>query len=182
VDALDRAVKLATNTLRYGRAEERAPQRTPFALEPLIDEAAASALPEAGQIAFEKRIPPGLEIDGDSEQLFRVVLNLLRNARQALDAMPFDDNRKKQIQIEAWRQGDAVVVEIADNGPGIPVTARERLFQPFAATARSGGSGLGLAISRELVQSHGGELTLVSTGPMGTRFRLTVPDHKNLVS
>jgi signal transduction histidine kinase len=182
VDALDRAVKLATNTLRYGRAEERAPQRAPFALEPLIDEAAASALPEAGEIAFEKRVPRGLEIDADSEQLFRVVLNLLRNARQALDAMPPDDSRKKQIQIEAWRQGDAVVVEIADNGPGIPSAPRERLFQPFAATARSGGSGLGLAISRELVQSHGGELMLVSTGPMGTRFRLTVPDRKNGVS
>jgi signal transduction histidine kinase len=74
------------------------------------------------------------------------------------------------------------VVEIADNGPGIPSALRERLFQPFAATARSGGSGLGLAISRELIQTHGGELVLVSTGPTGTRFRLSVPDRKNGVS
>jgi signal transduction histidine kinase len=52
---------------------------------------------------------------------------------------------------------------------------RERLFQPFAGTTRSGGSGLGLAISRELIQAHGGDLVLVSTGESGTRFRLTVP-------
>jgi len=178
VDALDRAVKLATNTLRYGRAEERAPQRTRFALAPLIDEATASALPESGEITLEKRLPPGLEIEADSEQLFRVVLNLLRNARQALDAMPDDAARRKRIFVEAWRKGDCVVMEIADSGPGIPDTLRERLFQPFAGTTRSGGSGLGLAISRELVQAHGGDLVLVSTGPTGTRFRLSVPDRK----
>jgi hypothetical protein len=57
VDALDRAVNLATNTLRYGRAEERKPQRTRFLLGPLMDEVASSALPEAGEITLEKRIP-----------------------------------------------------------------------------------------------------------------------------
>jgi signal transduction histidine kinase len=182
VDALDRAVKLATNTLRYGRAEEQAPQRMPLPLAPLIDEAASSALPEAGEIVLEKRVPRGLEIDADAEQLFRVLLNLLRNARQVLDEMKPDEKRTKRIQIEAWRQGDNVVVELADNGPGIPDGLRERLFQPFAATARSGGSGLGLAISRELIQAHGGDLILVSTGVTGTRFRLTVPDRKNAAS
>jgi len=55
---------------------------------------------------------------------------------------------------------------------------RERLFQPFAGTTRSGGSGLGLAISRELIQAHGGDLVLVSTGENGTRFRLTVPSRQ----
>jgi signal transduction histidine kinase len=178
VDALDRAVNLATNTLRYGRAEERAPQRTRLSLAPLIDEAVSSALPEAGEIALEKRVARGLEIDADSEQLFRALLNLLRNARQALDAMQNDEDRPKHILIEAWRRGDTVVIEIADNGPGIPNALRERLFQPFAGTNRSGGSGLGLAISRELILAHGGELVLVSSGPAGTRFRLTVPDRK----
>jgi signal transduction histidine kinase len=178
VDAIDRAVNLATNTLRYGRAEERAPQRTRLPLAPLIDEAVSSALPEAGEITLEKRVPRGLEIEADSEQLFRVLLNLLRNARQALDAMQIDDDRQKHILVEAWRKGDTVVIEITDNGPGIPSVLRERLFQPFAGTNRSGGSGLGLAISRELISAHGGELVLVSSGPAGTRFRLTVPDRK----
>ena len=97
VDALDRAVALATNTLRYGRAEERTPQRTQFPLAPLIDEAAASAVPEDGEVALEKRVPRGLEIDADSEQLFRVMLNLLSNARQALEAMKADAKRPSAL-------------------------------------------------------------------------------------
>ena len=180
VDALDRAVALATNTLRYGRAEERTPQRTQFPLAPLIDEAAASAVPEDGEVALEKRIPRGLEIDADSEQLFRVLLNLLSNARQALEAMKFNAKKTKRIVVEARREGDAIVIEITDNGPGIPLAMRERLFQPFAGTTRSGGSGLGLAISRELIQAHGGDLVLVSTGESGTRFRLIVPARQSV--
>jgi signal transduction histidine kinase len=180
VDALDRAVSLATNTLRYGRAEERTPQRTRFQFAPLIDEAASSAVPEIGEVALENRVPRELEIDADSEQLFRVVLNLLSNARQALEAMKSRARHEKRIIVEAVRKGDTVIAEIADNGPGIPPAVRERLFQPFSGTMRQGGSGLGLAISRELVQSHGGDLVLVSTGDTGTRFRMTIPDRKAL--
>jgi signal transduction histidine kinase len=178
VGALDRAIALATNTLRYGRAEERAPQRSRFALSPLIDEAAASALPEGG-VFFENRVPRRLEIDADSEQLFRAVLNLLRNAREALATMPEGEHAEKRIVVEASRRGNSVAIEIADSGPGIPPMMRQRLFQPFSGTTRPGGSGLGLAISRELSQAHGGDIALVSTGETGTRFRLVIPDHKD---
>ena len=179
VDALDRAVALATNTLRYGRAEERKPQRTRFPLAPLIDEVSASALPEGGEVTLEKRIPRGLEIDADSEQLFRVLLNLLSNGRQVLEGTKGGQPKTKRILIEARRRDDCVVIDIADNGPGIPPAVRERLFQPFSGSTRSGGSGLGLAISRELIQAHGGELVLVSTGDNGTHFRLNIPDRKS---
>jgi len=175
VDALDRAIALATNTLRFGKAEERTPQRTRFALSPLVDEAAASALPEGGGVIFDNRVSSRFQIDADSEQLFRVLLNLLSNAREALDA---PDQKEKHIIVEAWRKESAVTIEIADTGPGIPPAVRERLFQPFAGTARAGGSGLGLAISRELLQAHGGDIVLVSTGSSGTRFKLIVPDRK----
>ena len=178
VDALDRAVALATNTLRYGRAEERPPQRTRFLLAPLIDEAASSAVPEGGEVHVDKRVSRDLEIEADSEQLFRVILNLLSNARQALDAMRFA--RRKQITIEAARQNRMVTIDIGDNGPGIPLAVRARLFQPFAGSMRQGGSGLGLAISRELIAAHGGTLTLVSTGDEGSRFRITIPDQNGL--
>jgi signal transduction histidine kinase len=80
--------------------------------------------------------------------------------------------------IEGRRKDDGVVIDIADNGPGIPSAVRERLFQPFSGSTRSGGSGLGLAISRELIQAHGGELVLVSSGEKGTHFRLNVPDRR----
>jgi signal transduction histidine kinase len=174
VDALDRAVALATNTLRFGRAEERPPQRTHFALAALIDEAASSAVPETGEVMLRNNVPRDLEIDADSEQLFRVVLNLLSNARQALESSHIV--RPKRITISATRQDRRVTIEIADNGPGIPSAVRDRLFQPFAGTMRQGGSGLGLAISRELIAAHGGVLELVSTGEHGTCFRITVPD------
>jgi signal transduction histidine kinase len=176
VDALDRAIALATNILRYGRAEERTPQRSRFLLAPLIDEAASSALPEGAGVHFINRIPGGLEIDADSEQLFRAVLNLLRNARQALESVPEGEGDDKWIVVEAARMAHSVVIEIADNGPGIPPNVRERLFRPFSGTARSGGAGLGLAISRELLQAHGGDVALLATDDAGTRFRLSVPD------
>jgi signal transduction histidine kinase len=69
-----------------------------------------------------------------------------------------------------------VLIHVADNGAGIPEKVRERLFQPFAGSVRSGGTGLGLVISRELARAHGGDLSLVRTGPEGTTFRVEIPD------
>jgi signal transduction histidine kinase len=175
VDALDRAVALATNTLRFGKAEERTPQRTRCALASLVEEAAASALPEGGGVIFENNVPQRFQIDADSEQLFRVFLNLISNAREALDSIG-STRDEKRITVDASRKGGTVIVDIADTGPGIPKAVRERLFQPFAGTSRPGGSGLGLAISRELLQAHGGDIVLVSTEPSGTRFRIILPD------
>lgn len=178
VDALDRAIALATNTLRYGRAEERTPERSRFLLAPLVDEAAASALPEGAGVTFANLVPRTLEIDADSEQLFRAVLNLLRNAREALELLPEGERREKRIFVEAARKGDAVVIEIADTGAGIPPGVRERLFRPFSGSARAGGTGLGLAIARELMQAHRGNIELLSSDQTGTRFRLAVPDRE----
>ena len=179
VDALGRAIALATNTLRYGRAEERTPQRTRFLLAPLVEEAAALALPEGGGVAFANRVASTLEIDADSEQLFRVVLNLLRNAREALESVPASDKRDKRITVRAERKDECVIIEISDTGPGIPQAVRDRLFRPFSASGRPGSAGLGLAISRELLQAHGGDIALLGTSESGTRFRLSIPDRKS---
>ncbi len=76
------------------------------------------------------------------------------------------------------RIGAAIVpdgLEFTDNGPGIPESARENLFRPFAGSARRGGTGLGLVIARELAQGMGGSLVLADTGPGGTIFRLRLP-------
>jgi len=101
------------------------------------------------------------------------LLNLFSNARDALECVTW---REKGITVEAARKDGAVTIDIADTGTGIPSSVRERLFQPFAGTARASGSGLGLAISRELLQAHGGDIALVCTDTSGTRFRLTIPD------
>jgi signal transduction histidine kinase len=178
VSSLDRAVGLATATLRYGRAEERAPQRKRFALKPVIDEAAESALEtrsSASAIAFDNGLDAGLLIDADPEQLFRIALNLLRNAVEAL-AKRGDGAR---IDITGERRGAMVSVFVADNGPGIAAALQARLFQPFATAPRSGGSGLGLAIARDLARLHGGDVSLVSTGAGGTTFRIDIPDRED---
>jgi signal transduction histidine kinase len=174
VSSLDRAVALATQTLRYGRAEENPPVRKLMALKPLIDEvgeAAVETRTAPGEIGFANRVDPALKIDADSEQLYRMVLNLLRNAVEALAGRP-----NAQIEIFAERRDRIVSLVIADNGPGIPKALQAKLFQPFATAARAGGSGLGLAIARDLARLHGGEMTLIATGPDGTQFRIDIPD------
>jgi len=121
-------------------------------------------------LRFNNGIDPALRIDADPEQFFRMVLNLLRNAAEALAAAGGD------IFVAATRSDGAVTVDVRDTGPGIPVTVREKLFEPFAASTRSGGSGLGLAIARDLARLHGGDITLVATGPAGSHFRIVIPD------
>jgi signal transduction histidine kinase len=174
VTALGHAVALATNTLRYGRADEQPPQRRAVNLHGLVEEVreAAITMPER-DIVFDSDIDPALEIDADPEQMFRVLLNLVRNAAEALV-----QSSSARIVVSARRSGGAVVIDIADNGAGISGSARERLFQPFALSSRPGGTGLGLAIARDLARAHGGDVALVSTGASGTVFRVTIPDRQ----
>ncbi|HTT96909.1 MAG TPA: HAMP domain-containing sensor histidine kinase [Rhizomicrobium sp.] len=176
VMSLDRAVALATQTLRYGRAEEHPPARKMIALKPLIDEAGEAALetraPQS-EIAFVNAVESTLKIDADPEQLFRMVLNPLRNAVEALSGRD-----GAQIRVSAERNGRTVSLTIADSGPGIPVALQKKLFQPFATGARVGGSGLGLAIARDLSRLHGGEMVLVASIPGSTTFRIDIPDRE----
>jgi signal transduction histidine kinase len=175
VSSLDRAVALATQTLRYGRADERPPQRKRVALKLLVDEAGEAALETSSNpIAFANAVDDTLQIDADPEQLFRIVLNLLRNAVEALS-----ERGGARIELMGERHGRTVSFSVADNGPGIPPPMHAKLFQPFARAVRAGGSGLGLAIARDLARAHGGDITLMSTGPQGTRFRIDIPDRKD---
>ena len=81
------------------------------------------------------------------------------------------------IAISARRDGRHTILELSDNGPGVPPRARDNLFQAFKGGARKGGSGLGLAISAELIRAHGGEISLVDSAS-GARFRIDIPDRK----
>lgn len=177
ISAIDRAVALATNTLRYGRADEHPPERKRIALKTLIADAAEAALtqrPQDHALVLVEDVPADLQIDADPEQLFRIVLNLVRNAEQALNGKPAGE-----VRLSASRNGRRVLIHVADNGPGIPEKVRERLFQPFSGSASAGGSGLGLVISRDLARAHGGDLSLVATGAQGTTFRIEIPDREN---
>ena len=117
----------------------------------------------------------GLSIDADHDQLFRVLVNLARNAMQALEARGARDPARDQIRITGRRDGGVVVIEVSDTGPGVSERARAHLFQAFQGSTRSGGSGLGLAIAAELVRAHGGEIKLVP-GTIGATFSIAIPD------
>jgi signal transduction histidine kinase len=174
VASLDHAVTLATRTMRFGRADEHPPQRTRFPLAPLIAEVGEAAIPgeaDDGMLQFRNDIGPALMVDADREQLFRILLNLVRNAAEAAK-----DREPGFVAVEASRENGGVAIRIRDNGPGVPPSVRGKLFQPFAASTRSAGTGLGLAIARDLARAHGGDVMLESTGASGSCFRIFVPE------
>jgi signal transduction histidine kinase len=106
-------------------------------------------------------------------QINQVLLNLLVNAMQAIEA---DSRKSGRIEVRVWTAGDEVVVEIADDGPGIPADVLPRIFDPFFTTKPVGeGTGLGLSISHGIVTDHGGRIEVESTPGQGSRFRVILP-------
>jgi signal transduction histidine kinase len=172
VGSISRAVSLCESTLTFGRAEEPPPTLTRFALRRLVDEVAEGE-PMAGgtAVACLIDVPPGMMIRADAEQLYRVLANLMRNARQAIDAT----GQGGTIEISAGEGEEDWWIRVGDTGPGLPPRAREHLFTAFQGGARKGGSGLGLAISAELVRGHGGQLELLKTDAEGTEFLIHLP-------
>jgi signal transduction histidine kinase len=171
--ALDRAVRLAQGVLDYGKSEE--PEANPVALN--LHDAAEAAGQDAGLfpdgVRLELKLARTLTVMADPEQLHRILVNLFRNARQAAEAAPA--KKAYRVKVEAKPEGRAARILIADNGPGLPERAREKLFQPFAGSSRPGGAGLGLAIARELARAQGGELELFSSNETGACFELRLP-------
>jgi len=172
--ALDRAVTLAANVLEFGRTEEPAPAARPVPLRAALEAAGEDAQLSAGGVKLIADVGDDAQVLADPDQLHRLLVNLMRNAREAIAG---DARRGGKGNISAsLRVEDGVsIVRVADNGPGLPERARANLFQPFRGSTRQGGAGLGLAISRELAQAHGGDLVLVKTGPEGTVFDLSLP-------
>jgi signal transduction histidine kinase len=174
--SLERAIAFCQSTLSYGRAQEAAPDRRMMLIEPVVVEVRESAgLVSDASVSWISAIERGLTIDADPDQLFRVLLNLVRNAAQALEGRPRSDAGTMQIRITGRREGSVAIVEVSDTGPGIPAKTRDHLFEAFQTSGRPGGSGLGLAIAAELVRAHGGEINLVE-GTIGATFRIAIPD------
>jgi signal transduction histidine kinase len=174
--ALERAIAFCQSTLSYGGAQEPSPERRTIEVEPLIEEVhEALGLGLDVPIRWIVAVERGLTMEADHDQLFRVLVNIARNAVQALEARGTRDPARDQIRITGRREGSVVVIEVSDTGPGVPEKARTHLFQAFQGSARAGGTGLGLAIAAELVRAHGGEIRLVP-GTIGATFSITIPD------
>lgn len=175
LNSLNRAVNLCESTLAFGRAEEPPPRLAQFALRPLVEELVETEQETGTQapqpVEFLVDVPPTLMLRADTEQVFRVLSNLVRNARQAIEAT----GQPGSIEISAQDLDDGTAIRVIDTGPGLPKRARENLFAAFQGGARKGGTGLGLVIAAELVRGHGGLLELVHTGEQGTEFRIWLP-------
>ena len=153
--------------------ENREAERRSTNVEALIDEALELVL--LGQYTLsvsvvrddEEDLPP---VDVDPVQIQQILVNLIRNALEVVK-----DAEERWIRISSHRDGDDVVIEVADSGPGIPQANLRNLFRAFSSTKKKG-LGLGLAISKSIAQSHGGDLSVDAGGDgRGAIFTLKLP-------
>ena len=165
--ALERAIKLATETLDYSKSEPPSAQIESINLHIALNEAAEEALAKHDSVAWENRVPDGHLVRADSDHLHRIASNLIRNAAEAMTASESEPRRVTATL-------DGVTLLLADTGPGLPDTAIENLFKPFAGSSRAKGSGLGLAIAKQLAGTMGGDVQLEDTSARGTVFRITL--------
>jgi PAS domain S-box-containing protein len=150
-------------------------RRTLTEVKPLINAAVALARTEAIQhgVEIEAKIDPALPVVlADQVQIEQVLLNLLRNA---IDAMEAANSERRSIIVEAHRNSKhAIEVFVADSGPGIAAEVAETLFEPFTTT-KPLGMGMGLSISRAIIESHGGSLRMVRGLGSGAVFAFDMP-------
>lgn len=172
INSISRAVSLCEATLAFGKAEEPPPQLRRLNIAQLAGEVAeGEGLGAETEITCLIDIAPSLMIRGDGEQLYRVLSNLIRNARQAIEAT----GQSGTIEVSAGEDEAHWWIRVGDTGPGLPPKAREHLFSAFQGGARKGGTGLGLAIAAELVRGHGGQLDLARSDSEGTEFLIQLP-------
>jgi len=125
----------------------------------------AANLPPGVAVAVD--VAEGVPLDADADQLARVLTNLLINAGQAM-------NGAGQVWIDAQREGKVTVLRVRDDGPGVPASVRDRIFEALFTT-KAKGSGLGLALCRRIAEAHGGTVTL-DPSERGAVFRISIPD------
>lgn len=167
VGAVERAVKLCGQTLRFTREGPAHLDFSHFDLHDLVEDVGkALPGPVTGEALWVNEVSNGLMVRADREQLFRVLSNLGQNAVEV---------GAKTVTVSTQQDGPVLALDVEDDGPGLAPRAAERLFQPFAGSARPGGTGLGLAIARDLMRAHGGDIVLKHSTADGCCFRLTLP-------
>lgn len=169
-NAIDRAVNLCSQTLNYVGDSSPALKPDLFHLQEVVAEAAAvfrDADEREAPLAIRNDVEFGIEVTADRQQLFRVFANLFRNAQEA---------GAVSVSVAAKQDSRYITIEVADDGPGFSETARARIFQPFAGSAKDRGTGLGLVIIRDVIKAHGGEIELLAPQPgRGAVFRIALP-------
>ncbi len=158
-------------------ARTRPPQRAPTEIHGLIAHAASLLAAQARDRGIALHLSPGAAestVDCDAEQITQVLLNLIMNALQILP-------EGGRVDVSTRVDGKRLVVEVADNGPGIAAEDRAGVFEPFVFK-REGGIGLGLAVVRQIVRQHGGDVVADAAPGGGALFRLWLPINEVEVS
>jgi signal transduction histidine kinase len=170
---LERVERSVSHLLRFAREEET--EIGPLRLCDVVDSALASFGERAARSKIElvREIDCAGELRGDPEKLRRVVINLVGNAIESLEAAKTPGARV-EVAMGEDLAGSHLWLRVRDNGPGIGAEVRERLFGPFAS-AKPGGTGLGLAITRKLVEAHGGAIEASSPPGRGAEFLVVLP-------
>lgn len=166
IESMERAARLCAETLSFARSRPSQPQPRPIGLHDLVDDVLSGN--GAPAIVQRNDVPADLQLIADPDQLYRILLNIVRNARQALG------DEAGEITVAA-RVAEGLEIDVTDTGPGVPSRVLERLFEPFSGSGKRDGSGLGLAIARELARAHGGDISILETSPLGTTFQVTLP-------
>ncbi len=175
IDEADRLQTLMDRMLGPVRPPQMQPLNIHAVLERVLRLMQAE---ERGGVRLARDYDPSIpEVRGDADQLVQALLNIVRNARQAVDDATGHIILRTRIErmctIGRQRHALAARVEVIDNGPGIPEEMQERIFFPMV-TGRADGTGLGLAIAQNIVQQHEGVITLHSV-PGRTVFTLLLP-------
>lgn len=168
---IDRIDGLVMNMLTFGRADRRW-SHTAADVRVAIAQAIDAAKPRAERynVTLEMDMPEGpLAVIGDTQELFRVFLNLITNAIDACMELG------GQVRVIVSICGDDLEVRVRDNGPGIPQDVQEKLFGPFFSTKGSSGTGLGLSTAKKIVEEHGGRIALESVPGEGAVFCVRLP-------
>ncbi len=174
--SLDRAIKFLNETIKYGKAQELMPRPERVNLFEAVNEVADQMqMMLRGRSYIANLVAADVFVDADREHLNRILTNLVRNSVEALGSRRDGMVQENMISVSAAMTPAATLVEVTDNGPGIPAAMRERLFEAFQSADRQGGTGLGLAICAELVRAHGGTIEVVTSSDSGTTFRVVLP-------
>lgn len=168
---IGRLDRLVSDFLAYARP--RPLRREPWPAGGLLEEARALLAPEVrgrgGELTVEDATR-GAVVAVDPEQIAQLLLNLVQNALHAADGT----GRAPRVQLGARLAGGDVVLDVSDNGPGVPAEEREKVFELFYST-RKGGTGLGLAIARRIARAHGGDLGVGAAEGGGAVFSVRLP-------
>ena len=169
IQEVGRMANMTQELLDFAKGETRA-RRVVLDIEDLLTEInfQSEELCRNTLVCVDVELKTPFQLWADKEKILRVFMNLIRNAKEAMAG-------GGEIKITAFLDRVEGVIQVADNGPGIPAELSERLFQPFATFGKAGGTGLGLALSKKIMEEHGGSIQCDSEPGKGTAFTIRLP-------